>query len=77
MINTYVEDINRMMGQLSQGNFDVSTSTRYIGDFQSIEASINSFTSTLSDAIANISDSQLHIANNAEHLSSGAQNLAL
>ncbi len=76
LIHTYVEDINRIMAQLSQGDFDVSTSTRYIGDFQSIESSISSFTTTLSSAIASISDSQRHIANNAEHLSSGAQNLA-
>ena len=37
LIHSYVEDINRIMGQLSQGNFDVATSTPYIGDFQSIE----------------------------------------
>ena len=36
-------------GQLSQGNFDVATSTPYIGDFQSIESSLNSFTATISD----------------------------
>ena len=44
LIHSYIEDINRIMGQLSEGNFDVSTSAVYIGDFSSIAQSINSFT---------------------------------
>ena len=35
-INQYIEDINRIMSQLSSGNFDVSASVPFIGDFRSI-----------------------------------------
>ena len=75
-IDSYVEDINRIMAQFSQGNFDVSTSTAYIGDFQSIEASIDSFTATMSQAFQNINRAEQRVSGNAEQLSNGAQNLA-
>nr|WP_325183618.1 methyl-accepting chemotaxis protein [uncultured Oscillibacter sp.] len=76
LIHSYVEDINRIMGQLSQGNFDVATSTPYIGDFQSIESSLNSFTSTISETLGSIVQTQGRVSSNAGQLSSGAQALA-
>ena len=51
-IHNYVADINRIMSELSNGNFNVHTSTPFIGDFRSIEESIDSFTSTISSAMA-------------------------
>ena len=76
LIHSYVEDINRVMGQLSQGNFNVSTSTPYIGDFQSIETSLNSFTATISGTLGSIIQTQGRVSSNAGQLSSGAQALA-
>ncbi len=75
-IHSYVRDINRIMGELSDGNFDVGTSTDYIGDFRSIEESITSFTSTMSQAIGHINQAEHRVSDNAEQLSSGAQSLA-
>ena len=76
LIHSYVEDINRIMAQLSQGNFDVGTSTPFIGDFQSIETSLDSFTVTLSAALGTIVQTQGRVSSNAGQLSSGAQALA-
>ncbi len=76
LIRDYVMDINRIMGQLSQGNFDVSTSTPFIGDFQSIEESINRFTATMSSALGEIILVQGRISGNAEQLSNSSQSLA-
>lgn len=76
LIQSYVQDLNRIMEQLSQGNFDISTSTPYIGDFHSIENSLNSFTSTLSAALGAIIHSETRVSGNAEQLSSSAQALA-
>lgn len=76
LIHSYVEDINRIMGQLSQGNFDVSTATPYIGDFQSMEASLESFTTTLSDTLGSIIQTQGRVSSNASQLSSSSQSLA-
>ena len=75
-IRGYVEDINRIMSQLAQGNFDVNTSTRYIGDFQSIETSLDAFTASLSSALGSIVSTQQRVSGNAEQLSNGAQALA-
>ncbi len=75
-VHEYVDDINRVMGELAHGNFDVETATRYIGDFQSIEESLNQFTGALSNAMGNIVQAEQRVSSHAEQLSSGAQALA-
>lgn len=72
----YIEDINRIMSQLSIGNFNVTTSVPFIGDFRSIEDSIDSFTDSLSSAFANIHDVENKVFGHAKSLSNGAQMLA-
>lgn len=76
LIHKYVKDINRIMGMLSAGNFDVQTSETYIGDFKSIEESIDSFTRTISGAFGNINQAERRVSGHAEQLSSSAQSLA-
>lgn len=76
LIHKYVKDINRIMSQLSLGNFDVHTSEAYIGDFKSIEESIDSFTRTISGAFGNINQAERQVSGHAEQLSSSAQSLA-
>ena len=75
-IHNYVADINRIMSELSNGNFNVHTSTPFIGDFRSIEESIDSFTSTISSAMTQISQAEQQVSGHANHLSTGAQSLA-
>ena len=72
----YIEDINRIMSQLSIGNFNVTTSVPFIGDFRSIENSIESFTDSLSLAFANIHDVENKVFGYARNLSNRAQILA-
>lgn len=76
VIQGYVEDINRIMGQLARGDFNVSTTTEFIGDFRSIEESIDSFTATMSSVLGSIGRAENQISGNAEQLSSGSQSLA-
>jgi methyl-accepting chemotaxis protein len=75
-IHSYVEDLNRLMGELAQGNFNVSPSVNYIGDFRSIEESLNTFTATISSTLSSIVQTQSRVSGHAEQLSSGAQALA-
>ena len=75
-IGGYVSDINRIMGELANGNFDVSTSSDYIGDFKTIQASVDNLTNMLSRAMGSINASEMKISCNAEQLSSSAQSLA-
>ncbi len=76
MIDGYVEDINHMMSRLSDGDFNVTTATDYIGDFSSIQTSIDSFTSSFSAAMEEITQAEQRISENAEQLSSSSQSLA-
>lgn len=75
-ISGYVQDINHIMEELSDGNFNVYTSVPFIGDFQSIAESINSFTSTISTAMDYINQAENKVSINAGNLSSSAQNIA-
>jgi len=75
-VQEYVADIDRVMAELAQGNFDVSTSAHYIGDFQPIEEALNQFTVSISGALGSIVQAEQRVANHAEQLSSGAQALA-
>lgn len=75
-IKEYVGDIDRVMEELAQGNFDVSTSARYIGDFQSIEEALGRFTVSISEAMGSIMKAEQNVASHAEQLSGGAQSLA-
>lgn len=76
LIRGYIWDLNRLMEQLAEGNFNVKTASPFIGDFSSIEQSIDALTSRLSAAIDSICQAQQKVSGNAEHLSSGAQSLA-
>lgn len=75
-INGYVSDINDIMGKLSEGNFDVKTFTNYVGDFSSIQVSIDSFTSTISATLGEIKKAEQRISENAEQLSASSQSVA-
>lgn len=72
----YIEDINRMMGELSVGNFNVAPSVPFIGDFSSIAEAIESFTNSLSSAMANIHNVEQRVFGHARTLSDGSQMLA-
>ena len=63
-------------GELANGNFDVSTSSDYIGDFRTIQVSVDNLTNMLSRAMGSINASEMKISGNAEQLSSSAQSLA-
>lgn len=76
VINNYVADINHIMGQLSAGNFKVATFTDYIGDFSTIQESIESFTSTISGVMGEISRAGHRISGHAGQLSENSQSVA-
>lgn len=76
LIHKYVKDLNRIMEQLSYGNFDISTASPFIGDFRSIEVALDSLTSTLSKTMANILHAEQQVSGHAEQLSSSSQTLS-
>ncbi len=76
LIHRYVKDLNRIMDELSHGNFDISTASPFIGDFRSIELALDSLTSTLSKTMANILHAEQQVSGHAEQLSSSSQTLS-
>lgn len=76
LIHKYVKDLNRIMDQLSRGNFDIATADPFIGDFHSIETALNSLTATLSKTISNILQAEQEVSAHAEQLSSSSQTLS-
>lgn len=76
VIESYIHDIDRIMMQLAQGDFNVTPSVKYVGDFQMIEQAISSFTSTISAALGSIGKAEHQISGNADQLSSSSQSLA-
>ena len=75
-IYSYVSDINNIMSELSNGNFNISTGADYIGDFSSIQISIESFTETMSAVLGQIAGAEHRISENAEQLSNSSQAVA-
>ena len=75
-IGSYVSDINTVMSELSNGNFDVHTSVEYVGDFTSIQTSIENFTDTMSTVLGHIASAERRISENAEQLSNSSQSVA-
>ena len=75
-INNYVSDINRILAEMAQGNFDVRVSTKFIGDFRSIEESIEKMSTAVSEAICQIDSATTQVTNGAEQISSSSQALA-
>ncbi|MBD5383848.1 MAG: hypothetical protein HDR72_02465 [Ruminococcaceae bacterium] len=72
----YVADINNIMSELSNGNFNIRTGTDYVGDFKSIQTSVESFTETMSAALGQIVNAEHRISENAEQLSNSSQSVA-
>ncbi len=75
-IGSYVGDLNRIMAELSQGNFTVSTCQPYIGDFHSIEASLGRLTGTLSAAMGQIRQAAGQVSGSAQQIANSSQALA-
>lgn len=75
-IDRYVSDLNRIMEAMSQGNFNVDVSEKYIGDFSSIEASIKEVTDSLSRTVSQINQATIQVTNGAEQISNNSQALA-
>ena len=75
-IDAYVSDLNQIMENMSHGNFDIHVAAPFIGDFRSIENSIQLLTDSLSGALSKINEATLQVTNGAEQLSSSSQALA-
>lgn len=75
-LSAYVTDIDRAMGLMADGNFDIKPSQPFIGDFKNIEDSITKFIVNMSRNINSIQRASVIVDSAADQVSSSSQNLA-
>lgn len=72
-LSSYISDIDRAMGEMSRGNFNISPEKPFIGDFAGIEKSITEFTNNISRTLLEIKDVSDQVANSTSQVSDSAQ----
>lgn len=75
-IKAVVEDMARMLEEMSMGNFDIAPKADYIGEFQRVDTAMRLIITKLSDTLSSIKVSADSVNLGAGHVSSGAQTLS-
>lgn len=76
MMKRYIADISRVLGEVSNGNFNVSTSEDFKGDFEQMKQALVVITRSLSSTMGQINQSADQVASGSDQVSSGAQALS-
>lgn len=78
ILKSIIGDVNYLLIEMSNGNFDVRTRTEesYVGEYRNILLTIRKINTDLSGTISKINESSDQVALGAEQLSEGAQSLA-
>lgn len=72
VLSSYVYDIDKAMASMAEGNFDVQPSQHFIGDFKSIEVSIDKFLVKMCRALHAIKDAVNTMDSATQNVSQGA-----
>lgn len=77
-IKTIISDVNYLLGEMANGNFDISSKARssYVGDFNQILVSLRNINTNLSNTLSQINQSSLQVNIGAEQVSTAAQALS-
>lgn len=75
-VHGYISDIEKAMGAMAEGDFNVKPAHPFIGDFVQIEKSITKFVVGMSRSIIQIESTAEQVSSGAGYVSQGAQNLA-
>lgn len=72
-LKRYVDDIARVMEEMSGRNFDLALSQSFIGDFKPIEDSINKMSLAMSSSLSQMANAASQVASGSDQVASGAQ----
>jgi len=75
-IRGYIEDISRVLGEISEKNLDVDISSEYRGDFVTLKESINGIVVSLSEIMLEINTAADQVASGTQQVSSGSQEIS-
>lgn len=76
LLNGYISEISRILGNMSKGDFTVTITQDYKGDFVAIKTALNTIVTSLHTMFVDINKSADEVANGANQVSSGAQALS-
>lgn len=74
--HAYIQNISQLLGNISDGNMNVSVDMDYKGDFAPIKRSMEKILTALNDIFTQISLSSEQVASGSEQVSGGAQALS-
>lgn len=71
-----VNDIDKLLHTMGEGNFQIKASVEYIGNFEPILISVNNIADKLSDTLRQISQSAEMVALSSDDMSEGSRSLS-
>lgn len=75
-IRTYIQDISRVLGHISEGDVDMEVSREYVGEFAAIKSSLNQIIDSLNHTMSQIRACCDQVKTGANNLANSAQSLA-
>ena len=72
----YINEISTVLGNISAGNLNISTSQNYKGNFVEIKTSLDNISKSLSEVFVEIKDATSQVSNGADQVSSTSQILS-
>lgn len=76
IISDYVADIDRAMGSMANGDFNLEPTDPFIGDFENIEQSITKFIVSISETLRGIEDASEQVSNGSSQVADSSQRLS-
>ena len=76
MIKLYINELNRGLGEISNGNFDISTDVEFKGHFTALSDALSHIITSLSDTLRHINESAESVSLGASQMAESAQTLA-
>ena len=76
MIKTYIRELIRQLTEIEKGNFNISSNVSFMGDFKTLETTLEVITDTLSSTMGNIHGSSEMVSMGSSQLAESAQSLA-
>ena len=76
MINRYIKEISRGLGEMSTGNFDIASDVHFEGEFTELAVAVETILNSLSASLKQINEGSEQVALGAQQLAENAQQLA-
>ena len=75
-IKAYIKEISYILGEVSDGNLDISIENEYLGDFTELKDSINVIIDAFSKVLSDINTASEQVAAGSRQVSSGNQEIS-